>query len=138
MNILKPAFSTWIPWNNREDFNNLDGVGVYLLASFDRPPAGKASPNVREIIYVGETCLQNFRCRWRQFDNSAFRGKHGHSGGRTYADVIGGKGANLFVAACCCSDLQANIRSFFVRYLERKLIWNYIARHGQPPKCNRK
>jgi hypothetical protein len=42
------------------------------------------------------------------------------------------------VAALPVKDVEETIRPFFIRYVERKLIWEYANRQRALPKCNRK
>jgi len=108
------------------------------LAHFDITPAGRAKPRVKQIVYIGETCKNSLIGRWRQFYRSAFEGKAGHSGGKTYRQVFGGQGNNLYVAAFPVEGLDKETRSLFIRYVERKLIWEFARRWGTAPRCNRK
>jgi len=131
-------FSHWVPWADRTSLKGINYPGVYLLAHFDATPTARANPQAKEIIYIGETCDNSLMGRWRQFHRSAFEGKYGHSGGATYRQVFGGQGDNLYVAAFPVEELDEEIRSFFIRYVERKLIWEFARKWGTAPKCNRK
>ena len=131
-------FSHWTQWADRTSLNGIYYPGVYLLAHFYAAPAGRANPQAKEIIYIGETCNNSLTGRWRQFHRSAFEGKYGHSGGTTYRQVFSGQGDNLYVAAFPVKELDEEIRSFFIRYVERKLIWEFAQKWGAAPKCNRK
>ena len=108
------------------------------MAHFDVTPAGRANPRVKQIVYIGETCKNSLIWRWRQFNRSAFEGKAGHSGRKTYRQVFGGQGNNLYVAAFLVEGLDKETRSLFIRYVERKLIWEFARRWGTAPRCNRK
>jgi hypothetical protein len=131
-------FSDWICWDMRSYLNGLEHPGVYVLAIFEDDPPTQVNPETREIIYVGETCSNSLRKRLEQFNRSAFLGKKVHSGGRTYRRIIGGSGQHLFVSIISANWLDDITRPQYIRYLERKLIWDYTARWDQPPKCNRK
>jgi len=132
-------FTHWVKWKDREQLNKIKLPGVYLLARFDNnAPLGPASPLKEQVIYIGETCANSLLGRWRQFNRSAFHGRKGHSGGVTYRQVFGDKGNNLYVAALPIDKLDKKIQSFFIRYIERKLLWNYIVEWNVPPRCNRK
>jgi len=132
------AFSDWAPWEKRASISGSDQPGVYVLARFDDPPFGRADPLAREVIYVGETCDNTLRGRWRQFERSAFEGKRGHSGGRTYRATFADDGATLYVAAFPAGQVGDELRPLFIRYVERKLILDFALRWGKAPVCNLK
>ncbi len=132
------AFTPWVQWSSRKSLEGGKSPGVYLLAHFDSVPTGGAELNAREIIYIGETCNNSLIGRWRQFHRSAFQGKYGHSGGKTYRQEFGDEGQNLYVSALPVEKLDEPMRSLFIRYVERKLIWDYVCKWNAPPKCNRK
>ncbi|MCP4373702.1 MAG: hypothetical protein GY797_37220 [Deltaproteobacteria bacterium] len=131
-------FSKWTKWKNREALKGIRHPGVYLLAHFDVAPDKPANPTTKQIIYIGETCNQNLRKRWYQFNRSAFEGKIGHSGGSTYRQVFDNLDKNLYVAAFSVDQLDEELQPFFIRYVERKLIWDFVLQHNAAPVCNRK
>ena len=111
--------------------------GVYLLAHFTRCPTSIVVSHKR-IIYIGETCGQTLRQRWKQFMTSAFSNKWGHSGGFTYFDLFTRKyRATLAVAFATPKD-EDPLLTYHIRYLERKWLFRYVQAHGIPPRCNRK
>lgn len=132
-------FSKWTPWAARTDLDKIDLPGVYILARFTTPPRGNADPHTKEVVYIGETC-QTLEKRWRQFHRAAFEEKNGHSGGKNYRRTFGGNGDNLFVAAFRVNKLDLNdkLRPLFIRYVERKLIWEYAQKWCDAPECNKK
>ena len=132
------AFTPWTRWADRASMKNVRSPGVYILAHFRKVPSGPANPQAEQVIYIGETCGNSLVGRWRQFDRAAFQGKHGHSGGETYRDEIGGKGDPLYVAAFPVQDLDEGVRPYFIRYVERRLIWSFCQKWGVQPRCNRK
>ncbi|MBN2422972.1 hypothetical protein JXB41_07130 [Candidatus Woesearchaeota archaeon] len=79
-NLPTIMFSNWYHWSDRTLINNCDSAGVYLLAKFQEKPSGKANMLDKNIIYIGETCNNDLKGRWRQFNRSAFQTKDGHSG----------------------------------------------------------
>jgi len=131
-------FSHWTRWIERTSLKGIRSPGVYLLTHFDVAPAGRANPRAEQIVYIGETCNNSLMRRWRQFNRSAFEGKFGHSGGRTYRQVFGGQGDSLYIAAFPVEGLDEEIRSLFIRYVERKLIWEFARKWSAAPRCNRK
>ncbi len=131
-------FSHWARWSDQKLLKGTDSPGVYLLAHFRKAPAGPANTLSRQVIYIGETCQNSLFGRWRQFNRSAFQGKRGHSGGKTFRKMYGATTDNLYVAAFPVGQLHRKVRPYFIRYVERKLIWDYCNRWGFPPRCNRR
>lgn len=101
-------------------------------------PSGKADPLEENIVYFGETCKQGLEGRWNQFDRSAFQLKRGHSGGKTYREVYGDMGLDLYVAALPVIIDNEDLKSSFIRFAERKLILDFVVKWKKLPKCNRK
>lgn len=117
----------------------INQAGVYLLAHFRQCPSGPARPTSKQVIYIGETCDNTLRGRWAQFDRTV-RGKSGHSGGWTYRQRFKASRPrnDLFVAAVPVDSLDEKTRSSFIRYAERKLIWDYARKWEKLPECNTK
>ena len=130
-------FTAWTRWEERDSFRGTELPGIYLLAHFRSAPRGRANPLAKEIVYIGETCSTLCR-RWYQFDRSAFRLKDGHSGGWTYREHYPRRRHHLYVAAFTVHGVDTAVQPYFIRYIERKLLWDYIRKWGKPPKCNRK
>ncbi len=135
---LEVNFSSWRQWKDRGSLPGIKCPGVYILAQFDVMPLGIAEPLDERVVYIGETCNSSLIGRWRGFDKSACTGKFGHSGGRTYYKKFQGDTTKLFVAAFSADSLGENERSPFIRYFERKLIWEYVQKWGEMPPCNLK
>src|SRR5690242_7853291 len=53
-------------------------------------------------------------------------------------DVFGDDGATLYVAAFVPEGLSRELRALYIRYVERKLVWEYARAWGAPPVCNRR
>lgn len=138
METLKIEFSSWFRWKERNSIQNSEKPGVYMLSKFRMALPPHADPLDESIIYFGETCDQSLRDRWAQFDASAFQLKRGHSGGKTYRDVYGDNGSDLYVAAMPVTLENEILRSSFIRFAERKLILDFVMKRKQLPKCNRK
>src|SRR3989442_15958260 len=134
-------FTNWRPWSKRILMGKaiLNLPGVYLLAHFSHCPAGRARPDSKQVVYVGETCSQTLKTRWNQFD-ATVRGGSGHSGGWNYhlSFRTDKPRKDLFVAAMPVDQLNEELRPSFIRYAERKLIWDYGKKWGKPPQCNKK
>lgn len=133
----KIKFTTWIKWSERNNLDNIDLPGVYILAKFKTPP--KESSYLDEnIIYIGETCNQKLKTRLNQFNRSAFQEKNGHSGGWSYAEKFDDDdGSNLYVAIFPL-DESKDINSMYIRYFERKIILKYALQHGWDKLLNKK
>lgn len=100
-------------------------------------PGGNTDPQAEEVIYIGETC-RSLEGRFYQFDRSAFQAKIGHSGGWNYREDFGDNSESLYVAAFPVDIGDRVLRPLFIRYVERRLIWEYAVRWGKRPICNRK
>lgn len=136
MNLPQVIFSNWTKWMERTKISNIKKPGVYVLAHFVKPPS-TVDLQAKEIIYVGETHGQTLRDRWGQFHRCAFKGKKGHSGGRTYWSLFnGGKIEQLYVAGFPVDSLSGDSCPVFIQYLERKLILEYVVKWDRRPKCN--
>lgn len=135
--IPNVRFSGWVRWNERESIKNIDYQGIYLLAKFRNAPKGPARALDQNVIYFGETS-RKLRERWREFNNTAFKGKFGHSGGRSYREIYRDQGTNLFIAAFPFKGFPEDLSHWFRLYLERKLIWGFVSRYGSTNLLNRK
>jgi len=131
-------FSDWVEWKSRSSLDNINFHGVYLLAHFHEEPPKQLLTDNKKIIYVGETCNRTLRERWNQFNQSAFTGNKGHSGGRTYFKTFCGQNKKLYVSAFLVNDFKNDLHPYFIRYVERKLIWEYSKKWCTSPICNRK
>ncbi len=132
-------FSVWKAWSKRDSIKNSGKYpGIYLLAQFPDGPPRKVNISSKNIVYVGETVGQTLQGRWYQFDRSAFRGKFGHSGGKTYRIIIGRSSRSLFVSAFPVTYDTETFSKAYIRYVERLLLYHYVRKHGDFPKCNRK
>ena len=107
-----------------------------MLAKFPAgAPNGQADPLAEKIVYFGETCA-SLKARWRQFQRSAFEDGSDHSGGETYRRLFPNQVQDLYVAARPVRTPDSPIRRVFIRYIERKLLWEYTQRWQRPPVCN--
>jgi len=131
-------FSKWTSWNKRNDRDNINCPGVYLLALFEKNVPEEANILDKNIVYVGEThtISRSLKQRWYEFNNSAFRNKSGHSGGWTYADKISGNGENLYVSVYPVKDMDEKLIPLHIKYIERKIIYEFTLKWGDKPICN--
>lgn len=137
MSLPKIEFSDWCPWKQRSSITDSEKPGIYVLAKFITVPSGNANPLDSNIIYFGETC-RSLKGRMDQFDRSAFQSKKGHSGGRNYKKFYGDVGQYLCVAAMPVSIQDKTLKSSFIRFVERKLLLDFVVKHGKRPQCNLK
>ena len=129
------VFSKWVNWSKRDNLERINSPGMYLLAKFTNPPTGRADPKDKDIIYIGETC-GSLAGRWRQFGRSAKGGVKGHTGGQSYFEKFKGELTQLYVAAFPVNEFEGDNREKFIRYVERKLIWEFVKEHGKAPVLN--
>lgn len=134
-------FSEWMRWQEYPSHPDSKHPGVYLLGRFDSFPPTLSCFD-ENIIYIGETVNQTLKERLYQFGRSAFRRTLGHSGGRTFSDkLLGGVGQDapswLYVALFPVT-LTEPCLSAYIRFAERKLIWDYVQTWNALPQCNMK
>ena len=129
-------FCPWTPWPRRNEITNSHLPGVYLLATWDTEPPAQTDPRSEALIYVGETTEQSLQGRWQQFDRAAFESRPGHTAGLAYRDILADDGESLYVATFVPEGLRRDLRTLFIRYIERRLLWEWARRHGEPPMLN--
>jgi len=88
------------------------------------------------IVYIGETCRELDR-RWRYFEQAARDGKARHSGGRTFHSICERPVSQLLVSAWTPAVPDVILRNAYIRYVERKLILEWVKKHDERPLCNR-
>ncbi len=154
-------FSPWIAWSKRKSFEKGNSSGVYLLAHFETVPEGPADPQSIEIIYIGETTKGSISKRWREGrkklldiskDNlyvAAFLVnnielkekvendvdeffKQRQKNGRRNPTIVDRK--HLVKEELKKRDM---LTQTFIKYVERKLIWEYVRRWGKRPDYNK-
>ena len=133
-------FSKWFQWKDREEFIDHECPGIYILARITVKPRDFANPLDKGIIYFGET-IRPLSKRWGDFEKSAFYGKKVHSGGLSYLKRYGDKGKNLYVSAWSARRIRRIENSkipWFIRYHERRLLWNFIDEYGTGVLLNKK
>lgn len=107
------------------------------MARFQSAPVGAADPLTKQIVYVGQTGAA-LKDRWRVFDGAATgSGQHSHSGGKTYFELYRAPDPRLFVAAFAVGSLAEPFRRTFILYAERRLLWKFVRRWGELPRCNK-
>jgi hypothetical protein len=129
------TFAVWYPWPGRDQVPCLREPGVYLLA-FGVGSGELVNALDERIIYIGQTC-ESFRKRWGQFQRQITRGKGSHSGGVSFRARCSGRSPEeLFVAPWAPRVPEKQLREAYIRYAERKLILDWVVRHGKLPLCN--
>jgi hypothetical protein len=119
--------SPWAQWSERH--LQPDCAGVYII--------GKGAEH--STIYIGRTWGKGgLRDRLRAFHRSAVTGQKGHAGGMTYHHAFGSDVDDLSVRAHVPITINPDNRILrpYIDYAERRLIWEYVARHGDLPVCN--
>ena len=135
------TITEWTPWEERLNIAGVTHPGVYLLAHFETAPPPDMDPTDAAILYIGETC-RSLRKRWANFNRAVSEGKPGHSGGLTYHAAFCMEHPEayrdrLYVSAIPIALLEPHA-SAFIRHIERKLLWDFVQRHGRYPACNSK
>lgn len=140
--IKKLGFSKWIPLKNRVELKTGFLPGVYIVG-YNVQAMGRLNEFSEKVVYIGETVSQSISKRLYQFEHS-LKGKSAHSGGY-----------NLFEQGYRPESLSVSIRSFtlpsgvdpekakaqrsaLIRFLERKLLYEYVTERGCFPIGNSK
>jgi len=137
-----------------------------LARFVDSPPeTGRADPLSSRIVVIGETST-SLRVRWNQFDSAAFReGRGSHSEGHRYREKRYPNAMEaLYVAAMPSSPLfwrrwtstgdeelaqfekylellapakvKGPLNRAWIKFVERKLILDFVLKWGVLPECN--
>ncbi len=66
-------FSPWVPWRVRNQKEDKNLPGVYLISRYDSqdPPKGEADPLDSHIVYIGEA-TRKLKARWDSFNKATF------------------------------------------------------------------
>ena len=137
MNNILLNFSKWIHWSERNTLESIESKGVYMLKCFEQRVIPTDVSLAEPLIYIGETCDQNFRKRFNQFNRSAFSERKGHSGGCKFFSTYNlNEVPQWFYLAILPFQYDEPKRSAYIRYVERKLIWEYVCFHNALPICN--
>lgn len=130
------GFSPWVNWESRAEVVGRKQPGVYFIARSEKEPEDFRVNN-DSIIYIGETTSQTLGDRLRQFNTSAFNVKPGHSGGNTFRETMSHDTiASMLWVSACPVDMGEVYTSTYIKYLERRLIWEYVCTYGCLPPCN--
>jgi hypothetical protein len=129
------AFSNWVVWDKRKELEKDEwrrSLGVYLWAHFHEPPDAKVHPYPelpRELVYVGETKDLNMRPLQ---GNAHQRLVH-------YGDTFPRDRQSrrfLYVSVYHVQeyredDERSKTLRAFTRYVEDKILWEYVQRYGK-------
>jgi hypothetical protein len=135
------GFSKWIPVEQYGELKTGWLPGVYAIAASTAQPNKMAITDQR-VVYIGETVTQTLRKRLHQF-NCAIEGRGGHGGG----DKLRGLGHRTVECLWFCirsfclphgfeDKFAAAFRSSQIRYLERRLLYEYVLARGGYPSGN--
>ena len=123
MNIhLSPS----MPWPERAALPN--EPGVYVITKDG------------DVTYIGRTWgFDGLRGRLGDFHRSATTGLKGHAGGVTFFGKFGPIDPTVISVSVHVPVIvrrEANVLNPYIQYVERRLIWEHVERHGQLPTCN--
>jgi hypothetical protein len=97
----------------------------------------RSSPSSWRGIYIGETTGQTLDERIRQFIVSADTVKPGHSGGNSFRTMLSaGTPKNMLLGSACPVEMGEVYTSAYIKYLERRLLWEHVATYGERTACN--
>ncbi len=141
-------FSNWIKWPGRNDLNNLQYPGVYVIAYNKQDMNDKSFDWIEEIIYVGMTnSKKGIENRLTHFDNTICWKGNNHGGAKRvrhkykdYDKLI----KHLYVAVCpFICDVSSNkekdllIMGKVAKY-EYTCFAEYVKRFDMLPEFNDK
>lgn len=110
---------------------------MYMLARFEDSPPGGSARLCAEVTYVGETTRQSLDERLRDFGNSAFSGREGHAGGRTFFQQFKlRRPPHWLHVATTVPQASPAVLGALIKHVERSIIWQYAKRCGKLPRCN--
>jgi len=127
------AFSLWLPWSQAEDVRRQwrGQVGFYVFAEgpSDMAAFDPEQPN-QEVVYMG-IAMKSLQGRLNQFAVSLRDGVDRHGAGYRMRR----RGANERLLVCTAAiEMERGPSCWaFLRYFERKMIWNYVRRWGALP-----
>src|SRR5439155_15695007 len=129
---MASLFRAGTVWRTRGPYLRPD----LLVCIFSRTSQGarhRSRPLHKRVIYIGETCGQNLRQRWKQFASSAFSNNGGHSGGNTYFKLFPQTYQSKVAVAFATPRYKDPLLTYRIRYLERKWLFEYVRAYGKPP-----
>jgi len=125
VNMISIHFTGRVPWSQRVALPA--EPGLYCISK-----AG-------QIIYFGKTWGSGgLRERVNDFHRSAVTGRKGHAGGVTYHARFGADVSDLSVEVHVPHAVSRSVGILcpYIQYAERRMIWEYVERHGAMPVCN--
>lgn len=129
-------FSNWVSWTKRDQLENMDLPGIYLIAEF---PTSNSPSLDKPLVYVGETTgdTQSLKKRLHLFERASTDGKAKHSGGRTYFRKYRQR-ISLDECRVAVHALKRDdpLSSAYIKYVERSLLLAHVQRFQQLPDCN--
>lgn len=134
--LPKIIFKNWFKWSDRLLITDFNCSGVYLIAKGKNILDRKVSVLDKDIIYIGETC-QTLRNRLKQFGRSAKTGEPGHSGGVRYYEKYKDNCKNIYVLILPIKILERYLKRSYIKFMERRLIFEYCKKYNRLPKLNK-
>ncbi len=145
--MMKPIFSKWISWAERDKLSGIKYPGVYALAVSENDLSNTKYKLIQEIKYFGMTNSGGgLKSRLKQFDNTII-GKSGHGGAerflyeyKKHKDFA----HKLFVSVCpvVCDVKSNNPKDLLlmgeIAWLEYYCFAQYAKKYKKLPKFNDK
>ena len=123
--MINIHFTECLPWDRRDALP--PEPGIYCIRKSG------------DIVYYGKTWGEGgLRERIRDFNRSATTGRKGHAGGVTFHELFGNDVADLAVEVHVprAVNRDPDVLYAYIQYVERRLIWEHVERHGLMPVCN--
>lgn len=145
--MYERKFLAWKKWENRDELQNLDLPGVYVISHIEKNIENRKFSWRKDIIYIGMTnAAKGLKGRLKQFDNTII-GKRGHGGAdrvrykhQDYKKLV----KHLYVSV---APFKADVNSIQPKDLkvmgdvakfEYQCFAYYVEKYGQLPEFNDK
>jgi hypothetical protein len=130
------GFCGWKPWSGRSVIPRKNLPGIYFIALSKKKP-DNFRVNNEFITCIGDTTGQTLSDRLLQFNTSAFSERPGHSGGNTFRmNLLETTPLEYLWISACPVDMGAPYTTAYIKYLERKLLCEFVCTWGRYPECN--
>jgi hypothetical protein len=144
---MKPKFSKWISWAERDKLSDIKYPGVYALAVSEKDLSNTKYKLIQEIKYFGMTNSGGgLKSRLKQFDNTII-GKRGHGGAKRFLYEYKKHkdfAQKLFVSVCpvVCNVKSNNPKDLLlmgeIAWREYYCFAQYAKKYNKLPKFNDK
>ncbi|HOU57206.1 MAG TPA: hypothetical protein PLA72_11000 [Smithellaceae bacterium] len=145
--MMKPKFSKWISWAERDKLSDIKYPGVYALAVSEKDLSNTKYKLIQEIKYFGMTNSGGgLKSRLKQFDNTII-GKRGHGGAKRFLYEYKKHkdfAQKLFVSVCpvVCNVKSNNPKDLLlmgeIAWREYYCFAQYAKKYNKLPKFNDK